>query len=121
MEIGNLNQRIAVLENHVKKDAIGNHKAQWEEVFSLWASVTVSTNVGGANEETNTGVTREIQKIEAVIRQTPQTKKMASTVYRIRFEGIDYDIKGIVPNFKTQDYMKLICESRKAGAKDDIY
>ena len=33
----------------------------------------------------------------------------------------DYDIKGIVPNFQTQDYMKLICESRKAGAKDDIY
>ena len=44
MEIGKLNQRIAVLENHVKKDAIGNHKAQWEEVFSLWASVTVSGN-----------------------------------------------------------------------------
>lgn len=43
MEIGKLNQRIAVLENHCKKDAIGNHKAQWEEVFSLWASVTVST------------------------------------------------------------------------------
>ena len=119
MEIGKLNQRIAVLENHVKKDAIGNHKAQWEEVFSLWASVTVSGN--GASEETDTGVTREIQKLEAVIRQTPQTKRMASTVYRIRFDGLDYDIKGIVPNYQTQDYMKLICESRKAGAKDDIY
>ena len=58
MEIGKLNQRIAVLENHVKKDAIGNHKAKWEEVFSLWASVTVSNTVGGAAEETNTGVTR---------------------------------------------------------------
>ena len=118
MEIGKLNQRIAVLENHVKKDAIGNHKAQWEEVFSLWASVTVSCN--GASEETDTGVTREIQKLEAVIRQTPQTKRMASTVYRIRFDGLDYDIKGIVPNFQTQDYMKLLCESRRAGDKDDV-
>lgn len=118
MEIGKLNQRIAVLENRVKKDAIGNHKAQWEEVFSLWASVTISN---GATEETNTGVTREIQKIEVIIRQTPQTKRMASTVYRIRFDGIDYDIKGIVPNYSKQDYMKLICESRRAGAKDDIY
>ena len=114
MEIGKLNQRIAVLENSVKKDAIGNHKARW-------ASVTVSNTVGGAAEETNTGVTREIQKLEVIIRQTPQTKKMASTVYRIRFEGIDYDIKGIVPNYQTQDYMKLICESRRAGSKDDIY
>ncbi len=119
MEIGKLNQRIAVLENHVKKDAIGNHKARWEEVFSLWAYVTVSNN--GASEETDTGVTRAIQKIEVIIRQTPQTKRMSSTLYRIRFDGLDYDIKGIVPNYQTQDYMKLICESRKAGAKDDIY
>ena len=120
MEIGKLNQRIAVLENHCKKDAIGNHKAQWEEVFSLWASVTVSTTADGATEETNTGVTREIQKLEAVIRQSPQTKRMSSTVYRIQFDGIQYDIKGIIPNYTTQDYMKLLCESRRAGAKDDI-
>ena len=119
MEIGKLNQRIAVLENHVKKDAIGNHTAQWEEAFSCWASVTVSNN--GTSEETDTGVTRAIQKIEVIIRQTPQTKRMASTVYRIRFDGLDYDIKGIIPNYQTRDYMKLICESRKAGAKDDIY
>ena len=121
MEIGKLNQRIAVLENHVKKDAIGNHKARWEEVFSLWASVTVGNTQGSASEETNTGVTREIQRIEVTIRQTPQTKRMASTAYKIRFDGIDYDIKGIVPNYQTQNYMKLICESRRAGSKDDIY
>lgn len=120
MEIGKLNQRIAVLENHVRKDAIGNHKAQWEEIFSLWASVTVSNTVGGAAEETNTGVTREIQKIEVIIRQTPQTKKLSSTTYRIRFDGIEYDITGIIPNYSTQDYMKLLCASRRAGAKDDI-
>ena len=83
--------------------------------------MTVSNTVGGATEKTNTGVTREIQKIELIIRQTPQTKRMASTAYKIRFDGIDYDIKGIVPNYQTQDYMKLICESRRAGSKDDIY
>ena len=75
----------------------------------------------GFCEETNTGVTREIQRIEVIIRQTPQTKRMASTAYKIRFDGIDYDIKGMVPNYQTQDYMKLICESRRAGSKDDIY
>ena len=121
MEIGKLNQRIAVLENSVKKDAIGNHKARWEEIFSLWASVVVGTNVGSNEEKTETGVSREIQKIEVVIRQTPQTKRMASTAYRIRFDGIEYDITGIIPNYTTQDYMKLLCESRRAGAKDDIY
>ena len=121
MEIGKLNQRIAVLENHVIKDAIGNHKPKWEEVFSLWASVKVGNTVGSAAEEADAGVTKEIQRIEVTIRQTPQTKRMGATAYRIRFARIEYDIKGIVPDYKTQDYMKLICESRRAGVKDDIY
>ena len=56
-----------------------------------------------------------------MIRQTPQTKQMAPTAYRIRFDGIEYDITGIIPNYTTQDYMKLLCESRRAGAKDDVY
>ena len=59
MEIGKLNQRILVLENHVKKDAIGNHKAQWEEVFSLWASVTVGNTQGSAAEDGKVIVIRD--------------------------------------------------------------
>lgn len=34
MEIGKLNQRITILEHSTKIDNIGNHKAQWDEVFS---------------------------------------------------------------------------------------
>ena len=41
-------------------------------------------------------------------------------LHSIFFDGIEYDITGIVPNYATQDYMKLICESRRAGAKDDF-
>lgn len=38
MEIGMLNQRIAILEHRTKKDSIGNHKAWLEELFSCWAN-----------------------------------------------------------------------------------
>ena len=89
----------------------------WDVRGSLDAPIKYVSN----EEKTETGVTREIQKIEVVIRQTPQTKRMASTAYRIRFDGIEYDITGIIPNYTTQDYMKLLCESRRAGAKDDVY
>lgn len=121
MEIGKLNQRIAVLENHVKKDGIGNHKARWEEAFSLWASVSVGNSVTSATEETAAGVTKEVQKLEVIIRQTPQTKRITSTAYRISFDGIEYNITGVIPSYTSQDYMKLLCESRRAGARDDIY
>lgn len=41
MEIGKLNHRITILEHSTKIDNIGNHKAQWDEVFSCWAAVSV--------------------------------------------------------------------------------
>ena len=51
MEIGKLNQRITILEHNTKIDSIGNHKAQWEELFSCWAAV----NVKSSSETTDVG------------------------------------------------------------------
>lgn len=121
MEIGKLNQRIAILEHHTKVDEIGNHIARWEELFSCWASVNVGNTVGSAAEETNTGVTREIQKLEIIIRQSPMTMRLSSTTHRVYFQNVQYDITGIVPNYATKDYLKLLCVSRRAGDKDDLY
>ena len=53
MEIGRLNQRITIMEYSTKVDNIGNHKAQWDEAFSCWASVAVKSS----SENTEAGVT----------------------------------------------------------------
>ena len=57
MEIGNLNQRITILEHRTVVDEIGNHITKWEETFSLWAKVTVKT----ATETSDAGVVKEVQ------------------------------------------------------------
>lgn len=44
MEIGNLNQRITILEHSTKIDSIGNHKAQWEELFSCWLLLMLNSH-----------------------------------------------------------------------------
>jgi len=119
MEIGKMNQRISVLEHHTKVDNIGNHITQWEEVFSLWAYVSMRNSVSSSTEKTDAGVTKEVQSLEFTIRQTPDTVNLSTTAHRIRFKGMLYNITGIAPNFVSQDYMKLICEIRKAGAKDE--
>lgn len=72
MEIGKLNQRITVLEHSTKIDSIGNHKAQWEELFSCWAAVAVKSS----SETTDAGVTKEVSSLEFTIRQTPDTLRM---------------------------------------------
>jgi SPP1 family predicted phage head-tail adaptor len=70
MEIAKLNQRISILEHHTRKDTIGNHKAQWDEVFSCWAAVSVNTST----ETNEAGVTKEVVSLEFTVRQTEDTK-----------------------------------------------
>lgn len=117
MEIGNLNQRISILENTVKIDEIGNHKAQWEEVFSCWAAVAVKSSA----ENSDTGVTKEVQTLEFTVRQNPLTGCISTHANRILFRNVIYDIKSVIPNFRYRDYIKIIAEARKAGVDDDIY
>ena len=117
MEIGNLNQRIAILENTVKVDEIGNHKARWEEIFSCWAAVAVKNSA----ENSDTGVTKEVQTLEFTVRQSSQTVNISTSANRILFRNVIYNIKSVIPNFRYRDYIKIIAEARKAGADDDIY
>ena len=53
MEIGNMNQRISILENHTKVDEIGNHLNVWEEIVSCWAEVKIR-NLQSSSEKTDT-------------------------------------------------------------------
>ena len=117
MEIGNLNQRISILENTVKIDEIGNHKAQWEEVFSCWAAVAVKSSA----ENSDSGVTKEVQTLEFTVRQNPLTGCISTSTNRIHFRNTVYDIKAVIPSFRYRDYIKIIAEARKAGVGDDIY
>lgn len=113
MEIGTLNQRITLLEQRVKVDAIGNHCNQWEEAFSCWARATLKSSV----ENTDAGVTKETQKLEFLIRQS-RNWMPSVTGNRILFQGNIYDITGITPDYLHKDYLKLTAEARKAGQND---
>lgn len=113
MEIGTLNQRITLLEQRVKVDAIGNHCNQWEEAFSCWARVTLKSSV----ENADTGVTKEVQTLDFYIRQ--QRQWMPSTsANRILFQGVVYDITSVTLDFIRKDYLKLTATARKAGEND---
>ena len=83
MEIGKLNQRITILEHRTVTDEIGNHITKWEENFSLWASVTSKS----VTETTDAGVTKEVQKLEFLIRQSPASLNLGSTAFRILFRN----------------------------------
>ncbi|MCM1226018.1 MAG: phage head closure protein [Clostridium sp.] len=118
MEIGKLNQRITILEHTTKIDNIGNHKAQWEELFSCWAFVSVKNSV----ENSDNGTAKEIQTLQFMIRQNSMTMSISTTANRISFRGVLYDIIGISPDFERRDYLKITAKARKTGENsDDFY
>lgn len=116
MEIGTLNQRIAILEHITKVDGIGNHKTRWEELFSCWASVSVKNST----ETTDAGVTKEVTSLEFIVRQTLDTMRINTTTHKLRFRGLVYNIDGVKSNFRSLDYMKITAGTRKAGEQDDF-
>lgn len=116
MEIGKLNQRITILEYSTKIDNIGNHKAQWDEVFSCWAAVSVKNS----SENSDNGTTKEVQTLQFMIRQNAMTMGISATANRISFRGVIYDIIGISPNFEYRDYLKITAAARKAGAENEF-
>jgi len=105
MEIGTMKQRIAVYANKTVTDSIGNHTTQQEKLFSCWASVYVKNS----SESTPYAEIREMQTIEFKIRQ----RELSTTANCIEFRGNRYNIIGIFPNYKSMDYMKIVCEVRK--------
>ena len=112
MEIGTLNQRITILEHRTVMDEIGNHITKWEETFSLWAKVTVKT-------ASDAGVTKEVQKLEFLVRQSPASLNINSTNFRILFRNNIYNVTGITPLYDHNNYMKIEGEIRKAGVSDN--
>ena len=113
MEIGKLNQRIDILCHAAEIDEIGNHVNTWKSLFSVWANVTMRNALSASSEETVAGVTKEVQQILFRVRQSTETKAITTTKNRVRFQGIEYDIKGIEPDFVAKDYLRIICEVRK--------
>lgn len=113
MKIGTLNQRITLLEQRVKVDAIGNHCNRWEEAFSCWARATLKSSV----ENTDAGVTKETQTLEFLIRQS-QHWLPSVTGNRILFRDVTYNITSVTPDYLHKDYLKITAEARKAGQND---
>lgn len=115
MNIDELNQRITILEHRTVVDEIGNHIAKWDEVYSCWAKVTEKSST----ETTNTGVTKEIQSVSFVVRQSLFMLSLNATTHKILFRGLVYNIKSVQRDYLHNSYITIQCEVRKAGAIDE--
>ena len=114
MEFARLNQRITVLEQHTVKEGV-NRISKWEEILTLWAEVIGQSSV----ETTDAGVTKEVRTIRFRVRQCQHLQVVNSTNRRLTFNGLQCNIKSILPDYKDNAYMIISCEIREAGAKEN--
>ncbi len=106
MKIELLNVRIFITKNEVVVDSIGNHKNDWTEYYSCYATVSGEAS----KENTDAGLIDDDSKIDFTIRWCKKAAAITSTDYRVQFNDELYDILGVDHmNYKRKS-IKLSCQ-----------
>lgn len=104
-----MNVKITLQKNLVTVDEIGNHKAEWKDFYTCFATAGNET----PSEETEAGTVVDSSKIDFTIRWCSALSKISSTGYRVKFNDEIYNILGIDHmNFKKKS-VKLKCQKAR--------
>ncbi len=93
MNISGLRVRITIQKNETVVDKYGNHKSEWTDFFSCWASAVTSGL--SASERESAGHTTEADKLDITIRYSTETAEVNSKQYRVLLAGRIYNILSI--------------------------
>ena len=88
MEIALLNVRITVQKNTVTVDKIGNHKNEWTDYYSCYATVSGES----PSENTDAGTVVDNSKIDFTVRYCKAVSFVDSTGCRVVYNGEIYNI-----------------------------
>ncbi len=93
MNISGLRVRITIQKNETVVDKYGNHKSEWTDFFSCWASAVTSGL--SASERESAGHTTEADKLDITVRYSTETAAVNSKQYRVLLAGRIYNILSI--------------------------
>ena len=91
MHVSALNIRILFQKNETLIDAIGNHRNQWTDYFSCYA--TASGQNGEEQNETGQTVTKE--RIDFTVRYSSEVAAITPDKYRILLHDRIYNILSV--------------------------
>ena len=106
MEVALLNVRVTFQKNAVTVDAIGNHKNEWTDEYSCYATVSGE----GGSEAQTAGITVDNADLAFTVRYCKKIAKITTDGYRVLFHSEIYNILSIDHmNYKRKS-IKLRCE-----------
>lgn len=91
MEISLLNVRITFQKNTVAVDAIGNHKNEWTDFYSCYATVSGE----GGSEKAVAGLIVEDSDLAFTVRYCKKAAQITTDGFRVVFDGGLYNIVAI--------------------------
>ena len=108
MNIAAMNVRITFQKNVIVTDKIGNHRNEWSDIYSCWAT-PLSSNLSEKEElEAGTIVTHEKQ--DFTIRYTEALAGLDCTKLRILFNGNIFNVLSIDMMGCKKRSLKFRCE-----------
>ena len=106
MDIALLNVKITVQKNETVVDAIGNHKNNWADYHTCFATVSGE----GGSEKSVAGLIVDDSDISFTVRYCKALVDLDVTKHRVIFEGSLYNIVSIDHMNYKKKYLKLKCE-----------
>lgn len=100
-----LNHRIELLKRAASRDAAGQRVEGWEVHKTTWANVRFQSGA----EVMRANVDVSIVKCSIRIRE----RRDVDASMGVRYLGVDYEIKAVLPDSADRDHMFLVCESVK--------
>lgn len=106
MDIALLNVRVAFQKNAVVVDAIGNHKNEWTDFYSCYATVSSE----GGKEASAAGTIVDDSDIIFTVRYCRKVSEINNTEYWVLFDGEIYNILSVDHmNYKRKS-IKVKCQ-----------
>ncbi len=93
MNIAGLRVRVTIQKNETVVDKYGNHKSEWKDYFTCWA--TAITSGLSSSEGESAGHTVEADRLDITVRYFTETAAVNSKQYRILLGERIYNILSI--------------------------
>lgn len=100
-----LNHRITPLKPGTTRNAANERVNGFEARPDIWGNIKFQTGA----EVLRAGADVSIVKCSIRIR----ARRDIDASWRARYQGVDYDIKAVLPDSADRDYMFLVCECVK--------
>ena len=103
LEAGTLNRRVSLQRREEVQDETGGSVVAWVPYASVWASIKHPSGMETVRSEVPVSVVKASIRI--------RLRDDVDATCRVLYRGTIYDIKAVMPDLESREYLDLACEA----------